>query len=165
MRLLIHYVGDQHQPLHSTTRLDKEYPKGDRGGNDFPLPSHYSLKELHAVWDRVLYEFKTNPHLPFDAAGFATFDDEVSKLLEDHPLSSLPDTTNLDPNTWEDESFAVVTAFAYKGIKEGEKLPDSYVSEGQKYAETRLVTAGYRLANMLKSLKINPPSVPETLFL
>jgi hypothetical protein len=116
MRLLIHYVGDQHQPLHSTTRLDKEFPKGDRGGNDFKLPSHYGLKELHAVWDRVVYELKKNPHLPFDAAGFTTFDAEVDQLLEEHPISSLPDITDLNPMTWEDESFEIASTFVYIGL-------------------------------------------------
>jgi hypothetical protein len=39
MRLLMHYVGDIHQPLHATSRVDPKYPSGDRGGNDFPVPS------------------------------------------------------------------------------------------------------------------------------
>jgi hypothetical protein len=26
LRLMIHYTGDIHQPLHSTSRVDKEYP-------------------------------------------------------------------------------------------------------------------------------------------
>ena len=29
LRLIIHYVGDIHQPLHATARVDKEYEKGD----------------------------------------------------------------------------------------------------------------------------------------
>lgn len=60
IRLLIHYLGDIHQPLHSLARVDSAYPSGDRGGNDFPVPSHYSTKELHAVWDSVMYEFHVN---------------------------------------------------------------------------------------------------------
>ena len=57
MRFLIHYTGDVHQPLHATSRVDKQYPKGDRGGNDFPLPSVSGANELHAVWDSVIYEY------------------------------------------------------------------------------------------------------------
>lgn len=66
MRLLIHYVGDIHQPMHCVSRVDKEYPAGDKGGNDFPLPNHYSAKELHAVWDAAIYEFKKNDKLVSD---------------------------------------------------------------------------------------------------
>eukprot|EP00494_Astrolonche_serrata_P031297 UN31566 len=36
LRLLIHYIGDLHQPLHAATRVDDAYPSGDRGGNSFP---------------------------------------------------------------------------------------------------------------------------------
>lgn len=57
MRLLIHYVGDIHQPLHATSRVDHEYISGDRGGNSFPLQAKDSVNELHALWDSVLYEF------------------------------------------------------------------------------------------------------------
>jgi len=63
LRLLIHYLGDIHQPLHALSRVNPEFKAGDRGGNDFPLPSHYSTKELHAVWDSVIYEFHVNDKL------------------------------------------------------------------------------------------------------
>ncbi len=33
IRLLIHFVGDIHQPLHAISRVDSKYPKGDAGGN------------------------------------------------------------------------------------------------------------------------------------
>ena len=63
LRLLIHYLGDIHQPLHALSRVNSEFPAGDRGGNSFPLPTHYSAKELHAVWDSVIYEFHVNDKL------------------------------------------------------------------------------------------------------
>lgn len=63
LRLLIHYLGDIHQPLHALSRVDDAFPVGDRGGNDFPLPTHYSAKELHAVWDAVIYEYHVNDKL------------------------------------------------------------------------------------------------------
>jgi hypothetical protein len=66
LRLLIHYLGDVHQPLHCISRVDSNYPAGDRGGNDFPLPSLYSINELHAVWDAVVYEYRVNDKLPYD---------------------------------------------------------------------------------------------------
>lgn len=53
----MHYVGDIHQPLHASTRVDSQYPNGDRGGNSFPVASKDGIKELHAVWDSILYEF------------------------------------------------------------------------------------------------------------
>lgn len=55
LRLLIHFMGDIHQPLHCSDRYTTENPKGDKGGNDFALKNHYSANELHAVWDNVIY--------------------------------------------------------------------------------------------------------------
>ena len=60
MRLLMHYTGDIHQPLHATSRVDKEYPAGDRGGNSFPVPSIDGAKNLHSVWDSVVYAEATD---------------------------------------------------------------------------------------------------------
>ena len=63
LRLLIHYVGDIHQPLHSTSRVDSKYPRGDAGGNLFHVPSKEGAKNLHAVWDSVVYLFTATPSL------------------------------------------------------------------------------------------------------
>ena len=54
---LIHYTADIAQPLHTSTRVTRDFPTGDRGGNEFLLKSHYSVDELHALYDTVLYEF------------------------------------------------------------------------------------------------------------
>lgn len=63
MRLLIHFMGDIHQPLHCLTRINDDLPVGDKGGNAFKLPNHYSADNLHSVWDAVVYEFHTNDKL------------------------------------------------------------------------------------------------------
>ena len=55
LRLLIHYLGDIHQPLHCASRVDDEYPEGDRGGNSFPLRVS-GFRNLHMLWDSVLEE-------------------------------------------------------------------------------------------------------------
>ena len=59
LRLVIHYVGDIHQPLHTTSVVDHTYPKGDRGGNDEKLPDQHGagVDNLHAMWDSVIYDF------------------------------------------------------------------------------------------------------------
>lgn len=60
LRLLIHYVGDMAQPFHCESRFDSKYPDGDKGANAFPMPSHYSVTELHALIDKVLYVERNN---------------------------------------------------------------------------------------------------------
>lgn len=60
MRLLIHYVGDIHQPLHASSRFTAEFPNGDRGGNSYHLKPNGEINELHALWDSVLQEFSVD---------------------------------------------------------------------------------------------------------
>jgi S1/P1 Nuclease len=61
--MIIHYVGDIHQPLHSATGLDSYNPKGDRGGNTEYLPSICGAGNLHAVWDSEAYNYCGFPTL------------------------------------------------------------------------------------------------------
>jgi hypothetical protein len=56
---LIHLVGDVHQPLHATTRFDKQTPNGDAGGNLVHICSAAQMEKdpgkgrtvLHSFWD------------------------------------------------------------------------------------------------------------------
>ena len=63
LRLIIHYVGDIHQPLHSVALVDSEYPSGDEGGNREKIPSVDGVSDLHFVWDSVVYEYTGRPEL------------------------------------------------------------------------------------------------------
>ena len=65
MRLLMHYVGDVHQPLHAATRVNHEYPEGDRGSNKVSLPFKDEASDLHSIWDAIVYSFDQTPYLPF----------------------------------------------------------------------------------------------------
>jgi hypothetical protein len=97
MRFLIHYVGDVHQPLHGSSRVDKEYPEGDRGGNSFPVPSIDGAKNLHSVWDSVAYEFTDDYSLPLSADNWTLLTQQAADLVAKHPKSSLKSTTDLSP--------------------------------------------------------------------
>lgn len=63
LRMIVHYVGDVHQPLHSTALVDSEYPSGDRGGTSEHIPSKDGVSSLHFVWDSVLYKYTGRPSL------------------------------------------------------------------------------------------------------
>jgi hypothetical protein len=63
LRMVIHYLGDIHQPLHTTSGLDSYNKKGDRGGNTEYLPSICGAGNLHAVWDSIGYNYCGYPSL------------------------------------------------------------------------------------------------------
>ena len=47
LRLLIHLVGDLHQPLHNLDKYDADNLKGDNGGNSFDLP--YRMIQINTL--------------------------------------------------------------------------------------------------------------------
>jgi len=167
LRLIIHYTGDVHQPLHGTARVDKEYPAGDRGGNSFHLPNKLSASNLHAAWDSVLYEFTGYGKLPFTDSTWAENGEHAKTLMTKYPKDTLGDVTTMSPTFWANESFEIAENFVYKTIShhENEALPAEYIEEGNTLAEKQIVKAGYRLANLMKSLNFAQEMPVEELFL
>jgi hypothetical protein len=95
LRLLIHYIGDISQPFHCESRFDTTYPDGDSGANLFPLPYHYTVDELHALMDKVLYVERNNiPRVSYLSANSA-------KPMSDTDWATLCASTNYYQNTYE----------------------------------------------------------------
>ena len=65
LRLIVHYVGDIHQPLHNIDKVDYRHAKGDRGGNMQLVPDDGSgVINLHMLWDSVIYKHYNKQALP-----------------------------------------------------------------------------------------------------
>lgn len=161
LRLLIHYLGDVHQPLHAMSRVDSDYPAGDRGGNSFPLPGHYSAKELHAVWDSVVYEFHVNDKLPYDEASWNTLSASVSKLRSRFTIQ--PNEYSVyNVQAWAEETFETGAANVYKGAAENVALPQDYVTKNNNVAARQLVLASHRLAKVITLIFGTSSSSVET---
>ena len=152
LRLLIHYYGDVHQPLHIANRYTAAHPSGDRGGNDFPLKYHYTANELHAVWDTVVYDNHKSIKRPFTEATFATFTDMTNDFMKGASVpSSLYQT--IDFPKFRDES-SKIAQHVYDNINEGKEqvIADSYIKMYEPIAKRRVVLAAYRLAYMIEEL-------------
>jgi S1/P1 Nuclease len=169
LRLLVHFVGDIHQPLHCGTGFydlaDLGHPvlisdprlclgrPNDRGGNDlfFGLDSS---QELHALWDSALV---------FAIPSSADYR-SLADFLES--MQSVGSTTG-DYHTWP-EQWAIDSVQqarkAYRNIKfaaattDGQRLritielPTAYVDENRSLAASQLAKAGMHLAQLLNSL-------------
>ena len=167
MRLFIHYAGDIHQPLHATSRVDKEYEQGDRGGNSFRLPFKEGTHNLHSVYDAVMYEYTQDAKLPFTEASMKLFDQNVSSLMTKWPEDQLFNLHDVDYTHWAADGFQVASKFTYAEInhKENQPLPDDYIKQGQPYLERAIVTGGYRLSYNLQALFNSSNNQEEIKFL
>jgi len=148
IRLLIHYTGDIHQPLHATSRVDHAYPAGDRGGNSVSLPSKEGAKNLHSVWDSVVYAQTDDFNTPFSDSDWDKIGAYAADLVKTYPASST-DLASLDPTVWAADSFAISQSFLYKDVKSGDSLSADYITQGQIDAKKQIVIGGTRLASLM----------------
>lgn len=147
LRFLIHFVGDVHQPLHSSTRYTKALPDGDQGGNKFPL-SVGNYHNLHAYWDGALGMY---PDLarPLDADGEKTLKalaEEATAAYSDRK----PEWKNANPQIWAEESSQAARRYVY-ALQENAMPSAEYNRRGQNLVRIRIAMAGYRLAALLNT--------------
>lgn len=148
-RLLIHYLGDSHQPCHSITRVDDEFPSGDRGCNSLYLQSYDGASNLHAVWDSVIYEEPGKQSLPMNEYTWADYGDIAADFASKYPVSK-SDYHDADPAYWAQENMETAD-IVYGGVTENSSLSSDYQAQAVTLAEERIAYAGRRLANMVKT--------------
>lgn len=112
LRVLLHLMGDLHQPLHAATRCSNTNPGGDDGGNRFRL-GHPDYSNLHMFWDSLGGQFKELDDLcPFQQHRTCVSNKVPSNS---HVTKRLPlklKITNLTRSSeWSDFSFVVCLRF------------------------------------------------------
>lgn len=128
LRMLIHLLGDIHQPLHAGLAED-------RGGNWFEVVHQEKTLNLHKLWDTVLVK---------------RIGDDGFKVA--HQLQgSAPKAEIGLPEQWASESHQIAMQVAY-ATKENRPLSESYLSKGEAVTRQRLQLAGWRLAMWLNKL-------------
>lgn len=148
LRMIIHYVGDIHQPLHASTGLDSYNPKGDRGGNTEYLPSICGAGNLHAVWDSVAYDYCGYPVQPLSDKDWLWYETEAASINNQYPAdkSMLFDG---DFQKWADEGLEVTENYVYKGWKYNTVLTDEYVAAMDQISRERMMYGARRLADLM----------------
>jgi hypothetical protein len=145
LRNLVHFVADAHNPMHAVALFDSNYPTGDSGGNLFNMDTSVfgtNGDNLHKYWDSGGFSYQTPwPESDFEA--------NLTRILEAHPRSKLPQVASLDPGRWSQEAYAVASNSAYTAQK-GTTASEEYLVKCRTQSEELLVLAGYRLADLLK---------------
>lgn len=150
LRMLVHFVGDIVQPLHSMSRYNTEYPKGDAGANAFKLKRRYGASSLHSLWDKVLYKERNNIRRPFTEDTWESFTTTVDKIF-DMNAEAVSDPAvyqSTDIDAWTQESYEISKTL-YAGLTEYESVPQSYIDAHLDTAYSQIFIGGYRLAYLL----------------
>jgi hypothetical protein len=140
LRILLHVVGDIHQPLHATSRVSAHHPDGDRGGNDFKLGKNRVSPTLHGYWDRgggLLQHPMSSLKIK-----------QLARTIEAHCICP---PENFDAMHWAEESHDLALKCVY-ALKEKTIPSDHYQQATQDITKHQLGYAGCRLAGLLNHL-------------
>lgn len=139
LQFLLHFVGDVHQPLHSSDDHDK-------GGNDKEVSAKgIEANNLHHYWDTEFVQILgSNPK--------QVGDNLIAKITRAN-LTAWRKGTAAE---WTLEAFAVSKSKAYGPLPSPDsrgsyKLSATYVKSATKAASTQLSKAGVRLATVLNA--------------
>ena len=169
LAFLVHFVGDIHQPLHTTTMYLQSEPGGNLGGNTFKLKGSHS--SLHKLWDDGCGFLSDYQDInPYGEDNEALNKDELNRLgklareiTKAYPPKAIKNVTETDPDFWALEGHKLAVRYGYRGVN-GEQdgktqylLPGGtpsqvYLSRAQEVVRERLAAGGYRLARILNSL-------------
>ena len=129
LRLIVHYIGDLHQPLHAGNGTD-------RGGNDFPVRYFGKSTNLHRVWDSSMIDGERLSYTEW-VAWLAPRLDAAFKVRY----------ASIEPKAWIGESAALRDQL----YPDGDRLSYDYIFQHKDALRTRLMAAGWRIAAYLNA--------------
>lgn len=145
LRMMLHLVGDIHQPLHAVTRVSRQYKTGDKGGNLVYLRKNKVAKNLHAYWDRgagsLILKKKKSMDLVIKTKAMA--------LEKEWPCAQV--ASEFNPKMWAHESHLMAKTKAYPDLK-GHVVTRAYQRMTKEITAQRLAFAGCRLAHVLNKI-------------
>jgi hypothetical protein len=132
LKMLVHLVGDLHQPMHIGQ-------KEDRGGNRIKVQWFGQGTNLHAVWDTKMIEAWNMSYL------------ELANNAKDLSRSQVKAIEKGSVEDWVNEVHAI-TKELYSSVKEGENLRYRYSYDHFATVRTQLQKGGIRLAKILNGI-------------
>jgi hypothetical protein len=132
MRLLIHFVGDLHQPMHTAR-------KEDLGGNKVNVTWFGQRSNLHRVWDEGLVEYQQLSYTEYATAINHPTKDQLTKWRHDSLKESVY------------ESYLACNKI-YEKTKADDKLSYNYNFEFVAMLNEQLLKGGVRLAESINQI-------------
>lgn len=132
LKMLVHLIGDLHQPMHVGLREDK-------GGNDFQVQWFGRGTNLHSVWDSKMLD---------------SYDMSYSELTNNIPKFSKEQIKFIEKGSIEDwvNETGELAKITYNSAKVGEKLSYRYMYDHFKMTTEQLQKGGIRLAKILNDI-------------
>ena len=132
LKMLVHFMGDLHQPLHIGLAEDK-------GGNDFQVRWFSDGTNLHSVWDSKMIDSYEMSYTEFAANTDVLSKQQVEAIKKGTVLDWMYDSRRLCENIYEHTEI-------------GEKLGYNYMYDYTNKLRSQLQKGGIRLAGLLNEI-------------
>ena len=132
LKLLVHFIGDIHQPMHLGS-------KEDRGGNDIKMFWFGNITNLHRIWDTQIIESHNMSY------------NEMASDLPIFTPNQIKVETNKSINNWVEET-RIYTRQIYSESPPNGKLGYEYRYKNLPIIKSQLYKAGIRLASILNKI-------------
>lgn len=134
LKIIVHLVGDIHQPMHMGHR-------SDLGGNKHVIKYFNSPSNLHKIWDSNVLEAGhkwsyTEWQQQIDRADHATEDEYTSSMR---------------PEDWGLETYQIAKEI-YETTPQNTNVEYNYIAKWTPVIEQQLLKGGLRLANILNTI-------------
>lgn len=133
LKILIHLVGDMHQPLHLGHATDL-------GGNRVKVRYFGRELNIHSLWDSSLPE---SAH----KWSYSEWQNQIDRASDEEEAALIADTVD----EWAKETAAIATA-VYKGFRPGISMSYDAVSQSTPVIESQFLKGGLRLAHLLNTI-------------
>ncbi|QSS97519.1 S1/P1 nuclease [Psychroflexus sp. ALD_RP9] len=132
LKMLVHLIGDMHQPLHFGK-------KEDRGANDFKVKWFYKNSNMHRVWDTEMIRSYN--------MSYSELADNLDPLSK-HQLVEIQKGSLLD---WVEDT-RELTIKVYNSAEANENLSYKYMYQWFEVVKLQLNKGGIRLAIILNEI-------------
>ena len=158
----LHVGGDIHNPVHNASRVTKNSPKGDQGGNRFILRKRSDNQRrlnLHSYWDQIIGKVKPRKKDACDSDYIAPI---ARKLMRKYPYSKMQNRLQLgDYKKWNLDGFNLLNEVVYKDLTFEQMPSKKYRKRAFNVASEQTVLAGYRLGDTLNQVFSQKNEVAE----
>ena len=134
LKMVVHLLGDIHQPMHMGRA-------SDRGGNKHGIKYFGRDNNLHAIWDSSLPE---SAH----KWTYTEWQQQIDRVSDDEEKKITYEGT---PEKWAKETYEIASE-VYAGTPENTNVSYDYIADWTPVIETQFLRGGLRLADLLNSI-------------
>ncbi len=131
LAILVHVIGDLHQPLHVGNEFDK-------GGNDVKVDYFWKSSNLHRVWDSGIIDGQQLSYSEYTTWIDKAKPEQVKAWQQTTPVDWAHESLSFRPQVYD--------------LPENKKIAYEYDFKNLDLVNLRLLQAGIRLANVLNQI-------------